>query len=58
MDIFAFEDAANHSGLALSNHHPATHVTEVDLACAEGYTAAISDDHEPEVLEQMPPDGM
>lgn len=65
MDVFAFEDAGNHSGIALSNPHPATHMTGLDLAasstspiCAEGYTAAMDDDPEPEVLEQRLPDGI
>lgn len=40
-------------------------MTGLDLAasssspiCAEGYTAAMGDDHEPEVLEQRLPDGI
>lgn len=40
-------------------------MTGLDLAassyspiCAEGYTAAMGDDHEPEVLQQRLPDGI
>ena len=65
MDVFAFKDAGNHSSLALSNPHPATHMTGLDLAAssaspiyAEGYTAAMGDDHEQEVLQQRLPDGI
>ena len=65
MDVFAFKDAGNHSGLALSNPLLATHMTGLDLAasstspiCAEGYTAATDDDHQQEVLEQRLPDGI
>ena len=65
MDVFTFEDAGSQPGLALSNPHSATHMTGLDVAagsasptCAGGFTAAMGDDHEPEVLEHRPPDGM
>ena len=65
MDVFTFEDARSQPDLALSNPHSATHMTGLNVAaggaspiCAGGFTAAMGDDHEPEVLEQRPPDGM
>lgn len=65
MYYFTFEDAGSQPALALSNPHSATHMTGLDVAagsasptCAGGFTAAMGDDHEPEVLEHQPPDGM
>lgn len=65
MDVFTFEDAGSQPGLALSNPHSATHMTGLDVAadstspsCAGGFTAAMGDDHEPEVLDNRPPNGM